>query len=180
MRTSDRGRAFIGRYEGLRLVAYRDVTGIWTIGYGHTSAAGPPAVRPGLRITRAEAEVILTRDLARFEHAVHVALPQREKTLAPHEFDALVSLAMNIGPSAFARSTVARLLANGDREGAADAFLLWNKAGNRIITGLVRRRAAERRLFLTGRYETSFRAALVEGIGRLLAAARTTFRRLFR
>ncbi|HHN72786.1 MAG TPA: lysozyme, partial [Thermopetrobacter sp.] len=58
--------ALIREFEGLRLTAYRDAAGVWTIGYGHTSMAGPPEVRPGMRIGREEAERILRADVERF------------------------------------------------------------------------------------------------------------------
>ena len=152
MKTSERGRAFIAAREGLRLTAYPDpATGgaPWTIGVGHTSAAGPPAVSPGLRISRKTALAILARDLARFEEAVSAAI---RVPLAAHEFDALVSLAFNIGPGRFAGSTLARRLNAGDRPGAAAAFGDWTRAAGRVLPGLVLRRQAERRLFASGDY----------------------------
>ena len=152
MQTTERGRAFIATREGLRLLAYPDpATGgePWTIGVGHTSAAGPPIVRPGLRITRADALDILQRDLAGFERAVSAAV---RVALRPHEFDALVSLAFNIGGARFSSSSLVKRLNGGDRTGAADAFLSWTRAGGRILPGLQARRAQERRLFLSGDY----------------------------
>ena len=70
MNTSEAGLKLIKSFEGLRLKAYRCPAGIWTIGYGHTSAAGAPEVRESMRISREEAETILKRDLAQFEDAV--------------------------------------------------------------------------------------------------------------
>lgn len=144
MRTSPAGRAFIGRHEGLRLAAYRDAAGVWTIGYGHTAAAGPPAPAAGMTIGAAEAEAILGRDLARFEQAVTrlVAVP-----LTQAQFDALVSFAFNVGEGALARSTLLKKLNAGDVAGAAAEFGRWNKAGGRVLAGLTRRRAEERALF---------------------------------
>jgi hypothetical protein len=100
-------------------------------------------------VTRAAAMAILAADLERFGDAVMqaVGLPLRQ-----HEFDALTSLAFNIGTQAFAASSVARLLRAGDRGRAADAILSWNRAGGHVLSGLVARRADERRLFLTGDY----------------------------
>ena len=138
MMTSPQGRAFIARWEGLRTDAYQDSVGVWTIGVGHTSRAGPPTVQPGMHITREQALSILAADLARFERwvlgAVHV-------TVASYEFDALVSLCFNIGPANFANSSVARRLNQGDRRGAADAFLMWTRAGGRVLQGLVKVKA---------------------------------------
>ena len=104
MKTSAAGLAFIAAHEGVVLTAYPDPgTGgaPWTIGIGHTSAAGPPKVVRGLTITRERAFEILAADLAGFEAAVLAAAPA---ALASHEFDALVSLCFNIGPGNFARS----------------------------------------------------------------------------
>lgn len=144
MTTHDRGQALIKSFEALRLTAYRDAAGVWTIGYGHTATA-----QAGQRITAAEAEALFAADLARAEAAVRRAL---SVSLNANEFAALVSLVFNIGAAAFSRSRVRRLLAAGDRPGAAEAILLWCKAtvrGRKVtLPGLVRRRAAERALFL--------------------------------
>lgn len=145
MRTSPAGRAFIGRHEGVRLAAYRDAAGVWTIGYGHTAAAGPPVPAAGLTITAAEADAILGRDLARFEAAVSRLVTV---ALSQGEFDALVSFAFNVGEGALGRSTLLRKLNAGDRAGAAAEFGRWNKAGGRVLAGLTRRRAEERAVFL--------------------------------
>jgi len=145
MRTSPAGRAFIGRHEGVRLAAYRDAAGVWTIGYGHTAAAGPPVPAAGLTITAAEADAILGRDLARFEAAVSRLVTV---ALSQSEFDALVSFAFNVGEGALGRSTLLRKLNAGDRAGAAAEFGRWNKAGGRVLAGLTRRRAEERAVFL--------------------------------
>jgi lysozyme len=147
MRTSPAGRAFIGRHEGLRLSAYRDAAGVWTIGYGHTAAAGPPAPVAGLTITAAEADAILGRDLARFEAAVARLVTV---ALSQGEFDALVSFAFNVGEGALARSTILKTLNAGDRAKAAAEFGRWNKAGGRVLAGLTRRRAEERAMFAGG------------------------------
>lgn len=145
MKTSTAGREAVARREGCVLKAYQDSVGVWTIGVGHTSAAGAPKVVKGMRITATEADEILSRDLALFESAVNkaVAVP-----LNQNEFDALVSLAFNIGSNAFRKSTLVRKLNAGDRQGAADQFLVWNKAGGKVLKGLVNRRHDERRQFL--------------------------------
>ncbi|GAB6841484.1 lysozyme [Methylorubrum rhodinum] len=140
------GRAVLIDREGRRLEAYRDSVGIWTIGVGHTAAAGPPLPRAGLRLTAAECDAIFARDVARFVRTVAQALPE---PLPQHAFDALVSLAFNIGPAAFLRSTVLRRLRAGDREGAADAMLMWNRPAV-----LIPRRQAEFDQFRTS-YETA-------------------------
>lgn len=145
MKTSSFGRAEIARREGCRLTAYFDSVGILTIGVGHTSAAGAPKVTKGLTISASEADAILSRDLALFENAVNNAV---KVPLNQNEFDALVSLAFNIGGGAFAKSTLVRKLNAGDRQGAANQFSVWNKAGGKVLKGLVTRRAAERAQFL--------------------------------
>lgn len=145
MKTSQSGIDLIKRFEGLELEAYQDIAGVWTIGYGHIETA-----KPGMRITEREAEALLQRDLKPREQAVGriVSVP-----LNQNEFDALVSFVYNVGVEAFRRSTARRRLNNNDRIGAADALTWWNKAtvGGvlREVTGLTRRRAAERALFLT-------------------------------
>lgn len=145
MATSPTGRAAISQREGNVLTAYRDSVGILTIGVGHTSAAGAPTVTPGMVITAKQSDEILSRDLAKFEAAVSGAV---KVPLEQNEFDALVSLAFNIGGGAFAKSTLVKKLNAGDRVGAADQFLVWNKAGGRVIKGLTTRRQAERKQFL--------------------------------
>lgn len=132
------GLSLIKEFEGLRTTAYRDPVGIWTIGYGSTSG-----VHEGQRITVAEAELMLKRDLEQFERAVANAAP----TATDNQFSAMVSLAFNVGSGAFSRSTVLTRHKGGDHAGAADAFSMWNKAGGRVLPGLVRRRAAEADLY---------------------------------
>ncbi|KAB1072836.1 lysozyme [Methylobacterium planeticum] len=141
MELSAIGRAVLVAREGVRLDAYRDAVGIWTIGVGHTSAAGPPAVRAGLRLTPAEADALFGRDVARTVALVAEAVPPG---LPEHAFDALVSLCFNIGPAAFLRSTVLRRLRLGDRAGAGAAILLWDRPAC-----VIPRRAAEADQFRT-------------------------------
>lgn len=144
MPTSPAGRKFITKEEGNKLKAYQDSVGVWTIGVGHTSNAGPPRVVSGLKITAAESDEILARDLATFEKAVerNVKVP-----LTQNQYDALVSLCFNIGATGFANSTVVKKLKVLDYDGAADAFLNWSRAGSQ--TQLLRpRRQRERALFL--------------------------------
>ena len=140
MKTSAAGRAAIMQREGVRLTAYRDTVGVLTIGVGHTGRATLPLVVPGMTITRDTADEILSRDLATFEDVVNAAAP---RGLAQNAFDASVSLAFNIGASAFVKSTVARKIASGDMAGAADAFMMWVKPPE-----LKARRESERAQFL--------------------------------
>lgn len=144
--TSAAGRKAITDREGNVLTAYQDSVGIWTIGVGHTSAAGLPKVGKGLKITAAESDEILSRDLKTFEAGVRAAV---KVPLNQNEFDALVSLAFNIGVGAFSKSTLVKKLNAGDRAGAADQFFVWNKAGGKALKGLTTRRQAERKQFLS-------------------------------
>lgn len=140
------GLALIKRFEGLELTAYKDIVGVWTIGYGHTGQ-----VKAGMVITEAEAETLLRRDLEYFQ-----ALVYRRVTvdLNQNEFDALVSLAFNIGPGSaqkigFNQSTLLRILnAGAPRAEVMLQFLRWGYAGGKLVPGLVRRRKAEAALFM--------------------------------
>lgn len=140
MKMSDNGRARLIEREGFKTKAYRDTVGVWTIGVGHTSAAGAPQVTPGLAVSKEEVSAILARDLVQYEHAVESACHAR---LTQGQFDALVSLCFNIGTGGFRKSTVARQINAGNMRAAADAFLLWNKPA--VIMG---RRRSERAQFL--------------------------------
>lgn len=139
----------IREFEGLRLDAYLCPAGVWTIGYGHTSYAGDPEVTRGMTITEDEANAILDRDMAKFAQGVQAVLKQRP---TDNQLGAFASLCMNIGLTAFRKSTAVRRFNAGDIDGAADAITMWNKAtvnGKKVkLRGLVRRREAERALFL--------------------------------
>lgn len=145
MKTSKAGLDLIKKFEGCKLTAYRCPAGVWTIGYGHTSAAGEPKVMEGMKITAQEAERILAQDLVKYEKAVERVIL---RPMTQHQFDALVSLCFNIGQGALAGSSVVRRFNSGDIQGAADAFLMWTKAGGKELQGLVNRRKDERALFL--------------------------------
>lgn len=144
MKISANGVALLKRFEGLELEAYQDIAGVWTIGYGHTETA-----QPGMKISEREAEELLKRDLRPREDAVSRLT---KTSLNQNEFDALVSFVYNVGENAYKNSTARRRLNSGDRVGAAEALTWWNKATVngvlREVTGLTRRRAAERALFL--------------------------------
>lgn len=141
------GIDLIKNFEGFRAKAYKCPAGVWTIGFGHTSAAGKPDVKPGMTISKAEGERILLSDLRQYEQGVRDALIV---DLTPEQFSACVSLAYNIGVPAFKKSSVLRFCNARRWRDAADAFALWNKAGGRVLPGLVRRRAEEAALFAKG------------------------------
>ena len=139
-KTNEAGIALIKASEGLRLTAY-STGGKWLIGYGHTDG-----VREGMTITAAQADAFLREDMKLCESAVAgaVIVP-----VTQNEFSAMVSLCFNIGGQRFGKSSVVTRLNSGDRAGAADAFLNWVKAGGNPAPHLVKRREAERALFLT-------------------------------
>lgn len=129
----------IKQWEGYREEAYQDVAGIWTIGYGHTKN-----VHPGDICTKDEANKYLQEDL----WWCHQALSVIEVPLTINQKEALISFIYNVGPSAFLKSTLLKKLNQSDYFGAANEFLRWNKAGGRVIQGLINRREAEKELFL--------------------------------
>lgn len=141
--------ALIKQFEGLRLNAYPDPAtngDPWTIGYGHTSAAGIPNVKKGMKITALTAETILEDDIKA------VAAGVRKLVTAPlneNQFGALVSFAFNLGLTNLSTSTLLRKLNAGDYAGAAAEFPRWNRAAGKVMKGLTRRREAEQELFLT-------------------------------
>lgn len=147
MRTSKTGVELIKQFEGCELTAYLDRISdslVWTIGYGDTQN-----VYPGQTITQEEADERLMRRLANeFEPGVLRAIGGAPATQA--QFDAMVSLAWNIGIGAFKGSSVARWHKAGNYQKAADSFALWNQAGGAVQRGLVRRRAEEAALYLSG------------------------------
>ncbi|MEM6425017.1 MAG: lysozyme [Cyanobacteria bacterium P01_H01_bin.119] len=142
--TNAAGLRLIKTFEGLRLRAYQDAVGIWTIGYGTTSN-----IRPGMVITEAEAERLLKRDVERFERAVNSSIAV---SLNDNQFSALVSFSYNVGAGALRNSTLRRVLNQGNYTAAANEFPRWNRAGGRVLAGLTRRRNAERALFLSQDY----------------------------
>ena len=145
--TNQAGIDLIKRWEGFRAKAYRCPAGVLTIGYGHTSRAGRPLVFEGMVISESEGEEILKRDLEKYEDGVVDALGPSVNKLSDNQFAACVSLCYNIGPGAFARSSVARYIQSGQINAAASRFAAWNKAGGRVLKGLVNRRAEETTLY---------------------------------
>lgn len=143
--TNASGVILIKAFEGLRLKAYQDAVGVWTIGYGTTRG-----VKPGQEITEAQAEAFLKADLNRFERAVSQAV---RIPINDNQFSALVSFTYNVGSGALRSSTLLRKLNRRDVYGAAREFPRWNRAGGRILAGLTRRRRAEQALFLGQNYQ---------------------------
>lgn len=136
------------QWEGLRLNAYQDVGGVWTIGYGHTG----PDVHRGLTISERRAEEMLIADLARFERAVDSAV---KVPMNPSQFGALVSFAFNVGETAFRNSTLLKRLNAGRYDDVPAQLARWVHAGGKRVQGLVNRRAAEAGLWATGAFVSS-------------------------
>ncbi|MEM7771605.1 MAG: lysozyme [Cyanobacteria bacterium P01_A01_bin.37] len=135
------GKELIKRFEGLKLQSYLCPADVWTIGYGSTDG-----IVQDMKISEGEADNLLEKDLVRFEKAVNTFV---EVPLNDNEFSALVSLAFNIGIGAFKRSTLLKLLNKNKRAIAAREFDKWIWGGEKILPGLVARRAAEKDLFLS-------------------------------
>ncbi|WP_439327587.1 lysozyme [Lonepinella sp. BR2357] len=142
---SQQGINALKGYEGLRTKAYLDDAGKWTIGYGHTGKVGNIPVGKGMTITDQQAEDLFKSRLPEFENAVRNSI---NVPLTQNQYDALVSLAYNIGPTAFQNSTLVKKLNAGDMSGAADQFMAWRKAGGKDNQGLINRRNREREMFL--------------------------------
>ncbi|NIG88688.1 lysozyme [Serratia symbiotica] len=140
MKTSQVGKDLIRQYEGLKLTAYKCSAGKDTIGYGHIHG-----VKPGDYITKAQADAFLDADLAVFELTVNTAI---KRPMNQHQFDTMVALAFNIGGAAFAGSTLVKVFNTGDTQGATKEFPRWCHCGGDVLPGLVKRRAAEREMFL--------------------------------
>lgn len=136
MKTSQEGINLIKQFEGCRLEAYKCPAGVWTIGYGHTAG-----VQPGQKISAAQAEAYLKADLEKYEKKVG---KYSGYGWNQNEFDALVSFAYNVG-------SIDQLTANGtrNRKVIAEKILLYNKGDGKVLPGLVKRRQAERDLFLS-------------------------------
>ena len=141
MNTSPKGIALIKEFEGLRLKVYQCPGGVWTIGYGHTAG-----VKPGMVITKAQAEEYLKADLIAFERYLNglgLALNQ-------NQFDALISFIYNVGTGNFSNSTLLRKVrANPQDNSIMDEFLRWVYSKGRVLSGLQRRRLAEMKLYFS-------------------------------
>ena len=133
----------IKEFEGCELKAYKDIVGVVTIGYGETKG-----VKMGDVWTQEKADAEVSKRAQEFMDGIFKSCP-RLLLSEPQQIAACVSLAYNIGLSAFANSTVCKRLMAGDYAGAAEAILMWNKAGGKVVNGLVRRREAEKKLFLS-------------------------------
>ena len=144
----------IKQFEGFRTKAYLCPAGLLTIGYGHTGAD----VLPGMRITEAQGDDLLRKDVAKFAAMVEKSLTAK---VSQGQFDALVSFCFNTGPGKAGvkdglitlkngnPSSLLRKTNSGDKLGAAAEFDKWTKANGQELRGLVARREAEQRLYLS-------------------------------
>lgn len=154
MKTSQHGIDLIKQFEGCRLNAYMDAVGVPTIGYGHIVG-----VKMGDKITQAQAEQLLKDDLVKYENGVNSLT---RYIFNQNEFDALVSFAYNLGVG-----NLSKLTANQTRNKGqiADAILLYNKAGGKVLSGLTKRRKSERDLFCTPVVNSTFIPVTTQTVG---------------
>jgi lysozyme len=139
MKISEEGKALIKKFEGCELDSYVCSGGVWTIGYGHTAG-----VKQGDKINQDEADHLLTEDLEEFEGYVNSAV---EVALDQNQFDALVAWTFNLGPSNLKSSTMLEVLNEEKYSKVPSEMKRWNKAGGKVLEGLIRRRDAEALLF---------------------------------
>lgn len=146
MQISNAGISLIKEFEGCKLKAYQDSVGVWTIGYGWTQPVDGRKIGPGMVIDQATAERLLKCGLVQYEQGVKQLV---KVIISQGQFDALVSFAYNLGLRSLSTSTLLRKLNAGDKQGAANEFGKWVNAGGVRLNGLVKRREAERKLFLS-------------------------------
>jgi lysozyme len=134
----------IGGYEGLRTKAYRDIVGVPTVCFGETRG-----VKMGDEYTVAECKEMLGHALVEFETKMRKCLV-RPDNIPDKPYVVFLSLSYNVGVGAFCKSTLARKINSGDIRGACNELPKWNRAGGRVVRGLVIRRADEQRICLEG------------------------------
>ena len=139
MRTSEAGVNLIKTFEGCRTTAYRCSAGVWTIGYGHTTD-----VKEGMTITQHQCDVMLEVDIEQYENYVNDYVVV---SLTQNQFDALVSWVYNLGPTNLRNSTMLKVLNAGKYDEVPYQMKRWNRAGGKVLKGLVLRREAEAELF---------------------------------
>ena len=139
MKTSEEGKTLIKKFEGCKLEAYLDAVDVPTIAYGRTKD-----VKIGDICTQQQAEDWLEEELVEYEGYVNEAV---KVELTQPQFDSLVSWTYNLGPSNLNRSSMLRVLNASDYDNVPEQIMRWNKAGGRVLAGLVRRREAEAEMF---------------------------------
>ena len=139
MKISQEGLALIKKFEGCELEAYKCAAGVWTIGYGSTKG-----VKEGDTMTQEDADNLLLHEMEEYEGYVNDLV---KVDLKQNQFDALVSWVFNLGPANLKASTLLKVLNAKDYEGVPAQIKRWNKAGGKVLQGLIRRREAESLLF---------------------------------
>lgn len=139
MKISIEGLSLIKKFEGLELEAYKCAAGVWTIGYGHTKD-----VKEGDKISKAEADEMLVHEIEEYENYVNTAV---NVPLSQNQFDAIVSWVFNLGNGNLLASTMLKVINSGDHAGVPAQIKRWNKAGGKVLEGLIRRREAEALLY---------------------------------
>lgn len=134
-------------WEGLYLHPYYDIVHVKTVCYGATAVDG---VDLNKTYTKAECQAMLAKDLVKYDKQIQTCIaPKTYAALPANRHAALVDLDYNIGQGAFCKSSVVRLLNAGNVTGACNAILLFDRAGGRVVQGLVNRRKAEQKLCLS-------------------------------
>ena len=141
MKISQEGLSLIKKFEGCELEAYKCAAGVWTIGYGSTKG-----VKSGDTINQKEADQLLLHEMAEYEGYINDMV---QNNLKQNEFDALVSWVFNLGPANLKSSTLLKVLnsSHPDWNDIPAQIKRWNKAGGKVLQGLIRRREAEALLF---------------------------------
>ena len=134
----------IKQFEGFRAEAYKCPAGIWTIGYGTTQVDGQP-VREGMTISREQALQYAQQEVNKLWSKIESILKVK---INDNQMNALVDFAYNLGFNALKNSTLMRLINESKFDEAANQFSRWVYAGGKVLPGLVKRREAERQLFL--------------------------------
>ena len=133
------GVELLTHFEGLKLEAYQDSVGVWTIGYGHTKG-----VTPSMKITESQANNLLKTELIEYQNYINEMV---KVELSQCEYDALVCWVYNLGPTNLRESTLLKVLNQGDKFLVPEQIRRWNRAGGKVLKGLVRRREAEALMF---------------------------------
>jgi lysozyme len=139
MQISEEGKNLIKKFEGCELEAYKCAAGVWTIGYGHIKTAVE-----GMKIDQATANELFDEEMGEYETYVNTAVTV---PLSQNQFDALVSWVFNLGNGNLNASTMLKVINSGDHAGVPAQIKRWNKAGGKVLEGLIRRREAEALLY---------------------------------
>jgi len=139
MNISQEGLGLIKKFEGCELNSYKCAAGVWTIGYGSTHG-----IEEGMSISKSRAEELLLEDISEFEDHV---MNNVKVSLNQNQFDAMVSWTFNLGAGNLKSSTLLKVLNGNDYEDVPEQIKRWNKAGGKVLEGLIRRREAEALLF---------------------------------